>query len=280
MKDIAAMTGTSVSGVSRCLNLVSAMRPAQLPEVLSFDEFKGDTNGERFHSIITDPKNRRIFDILPTRNARDIQEYLRQFDNRDKVKYVVIDMNRGYRDVAKTFLPCAKIVIDRFHVVRYCTWAMDDVRRRVQKALPPEKRRYFKRSRRLLLARRSRLSDEDRAAVDVILYHSEDLIRAYALKELFFQFMDSHSRHQAALVLDEWMDAADRLMLPEFKACRNMLSSWKPYILNAFDVPYSNGFTEGCNNASKVLKRLAFGFRCFANFRKRILLAAPSYPYI
>ena len=51
-----------------------------------------------------------------------------------------------------------------------------------------------------------------------------------------------------------------------------VLRNWEPYILNAFDCPYSNGFTEGCNNAIKVIKRVAFGYRSFHNFRRRILL--------
>ena len=100
---------------------------------------------------------------------------------------MVMDRNQGYRDIARTFFPQAKIVIDRFHVARYCTWAMDDVRRDVQKHLLPASRKHFKRSRRLLIARRASLSEEDRAAVDVMLHFSERLYQTYALKELFFQ---------------------------------------------------------------------------------------------
>ncbi|MBU5452561.1 transposase [Pseudoflavonifractor sp. MSJ-30] len=37
------------------------------------------------------------------------------------------------------------------------------------------------------------------------------------------------------------------------------------------DVPWSNGFIEGCNNKTKVLKRICFVMRSFYNFRKRIL---------
>ncbi len=86
-----------------------------------------------------------------------------------------MDMNRGRWDIAKASLPQAKIVIDRFHVIRYCAWAMDDVRRSVQKSLQPATRKYFKRSRKLLTARRSSLSDEDESAVDVMLNFSEKL---------------------------------------------------------------------------------------------------------
>ena len=281
MKDIARDTRTSVSGVARCLALYPQGKPRELPRVLSFDEFKGNANGERFQCILTAPEERRILDILPDRRGSTIQSYLRSFSNRQDVQYVVMDMNQGYRDIARAFFPQAKIVIDRFHVARYCTWAMDDVRRAVQKHLLPASRKHFKRSRRLLIARRALLSEEDRAAVDVMLHFSERLYQAYALKELFFQFMDAKSSSTAAELLSKWFDAYDRLQLPEFSPCRRMLKNWKPYILNAFDCPYSNAFTEGCNNAIKALKRVAFGFRHFSNFRARILqVANPAYPTI
>ena len=281
MKDIARDTRTSVSGVARCLALYPQGKLRELPRVLSFDEFKGNANGERFQCILTAPEERRILDILPDRKGSTIQSYLRSFSNRQDVQYVVMDMNQGYRDIARAFFPQAKIVIDRFHVARYCTWAMDDVRRDVQKHLLPASRKRFKCSRRLLIARRASLSEDDRATVDVMLHFSERLYQAYALKELFFQFMDAKSSSTAAELLSKWFDAYDRLQLPEFSPCRRMLKNWKPYILNAFDCHYSNAFTEGCNNAIKALKRVAFGFRNFSNFRARILqVANPAYPNI
>ena len=38
------------------------------------------------------------------------------------------------------------------------------------------------------------------------------------------------------------------------------------------DTRASNGFTEGCNNSIKVLKRISYGLRNFDRFRGRILL--------
>lgn len=129
MKDIAQDTGTSVSAVVRCLSLLNVRKPDKLPRVLALDEFKGDAGGERFQCILTAPENRKIFDILPDRTVSTLQDYIKPFQNRHEVEYVVMDMNRGFRDVARAFFPQAKIVIDRFHVIRYCTWAMDNVRR-------------------------------------------------------------------------------------------------------------------------------------------------------
>ena len=280
MKDAAKDAGVSISGVQRVLKIAPVSKPSRLPEAISFDEFKGNAGGERFQCIVTDPLNRRVFDILPSRTVETIQDYLRPFPNRDEVKYVVMDMNRGFRDAAKAFLPNAKIIIDRFHVVRYCTEAMENVRRSFQKALPKAQRKYFKRSRRLLLAHRDRLTEEDRAAVDVMLRFSDQLLQAYALKEAFYDFMAASNRAEAEHRLDFWLESCDRLNLPEFRPCRRMLVNWRPYILNAFDIHLSNGFTEGCNNAIKTLKRLAFGFRNFSAFRARILLAVSPHPYI
>ena len=119
---------------------------------------------------------------------------------------------------------------------------------------------------------------EERTAVDVMLRFSDQLLQAYALKEAFYDFMEAPSRDEAERLMDFWLEACDRLNLPEFKPCCKMLANWRPYILNAFDIRLSNGFTEGCNNAIKTLKRLAFGFRSFTAFRARILLAARTHP--
>ena len=280
LKAIAEDTGTSLSGVVRVLNALAVPGPKALTEAISFDEFKGNLGGERFQCIVTDPLNHCVLDILPRRTVESIQDYLHSFPNRGEVKYVVMDMNRGFRDVARTFFPNAKIIIDRFHVIRFCTQAMDDIRRNVQKLLPADQRRYFKRSRRLLLKHRDELSDEDRAALDVMLRFSDRLAQGYALKEAFFHFMAAPDRTEAGRRLDFWFDACDRLRLPEFMNCRRMLRNWRDSILNAFEVRLSNGFTEGCNNAIKTLKRASFGCRNFSRFRKRILLSFSFHPYI
>ena len=270
-KEIASTLGVSESSVGRWMNLLEFGKPALLPRVLSIDEFRGNTEYGKFQCILTDPVHKRIVDVLPTRYHTQIYDYLRAFPNRNQVQYFVMDMNREYLDIAKKLLPNAKIVIDRFHVVRYCTWALENVRKRVQMKLLPEQRKYFKRSRKLLLAHMHDLSAENKAAVERMLIMSRDLREAYLLKEKFYDFMDSSDSSQAKERLRIFRAYAFVTELPEFASCLTMLNNWEPYILNAFDCPYSNGFTEGVNNKIKVLKRIAFGYRSFHNFRTRIL---------
>ena len=271
-KDIANAVNVSPSSVGRWLQLMEYGRPNKLPKVLSIDEFRGNTQYGKFQCILSAPTEKRVVDILPTPNESDISRYLSAFSNRKEVKYFVSDMRKEYISLAKRLLPNATIVIDRFHVVRYCTWAVENVRKRVQKKLLPEQRRYFKRSRKLLLARMSKLSPESKAAVERMLCFDRDLREAYLLKEKFYEFMDSKDSVQAKERLRTFRAFAFTADISEFQACLTMLQNWEPYILNAFDCPYSNGFTEGCNNTIKVIKRIAYGYRNFDNFRRRILM--------
>lgn len=137
-KDIAKRLGISQSTVARWLQLADYGKPPKLPKVLSIDEFRGNTDAGKFQCILTSPKDKTIVDILPDRTAAHILDYLKAFPNRDKVKYVVMDMNKEYLKIAQALFKNATVVIDRFHVVRYCTWALENVRKRVQKNLLPE----------------------------------------------------------------------------------------------------------------------------------------------
>ena len=93
-KEIANSLGVSESSVCRWMNLLEYGRPAQLPKVLSIDEFRGNTEHGKFQCILTDPVHKRIVDILPTRYHAQIYDYLREFPNRKQAQYFLIDMNR------------------------------------------------------------------------------------------------------------------------------------------------------------------------------------------
>lgn len=272
-KDLSKEFNVSESTVCRWMNLTECGKPNDLPNVVSIDEFKGNVDGEKFQCILTAPTEKRVLDILPDCKERHIYEYLQRFKNRNQVQFFVSDMRKEYIAMAKHLFPNAKIVIDKFHVVRYCTWAVENVRKRVQKGLHPDERKYFKRSRTLLLLRKDKLKDNGKEAVIRMLRFHKDLANAYLLKEKFYAFMTSENSLAARERLHALILFAAAANLPEFEPLLSVLRNWTQYILNAFDCEYTNGFTEGCNNKIKVLKRIAFGYRNFANFRQRILLS-------
>jgi transposase len=242
----------------------------KLPEVVSIDEFKGNTSGEKYQCILTDPVRHRILDILPARYNHKLTEYFGQLD-RSQTKHFVSDMWSTYASIAQTYFKNSNYVIDKYHYIRQVFWAFEAVRKEEQKKFSKTRRIYFKRSRILLNKRYQFLTPEQKQQVDLMLYASNRLLTAYSLKEQFFKVLESSDSVSARTALSHWIMAAQNSELSRFVACGNTMVRWSKGILNSFDCPYTNGFTEGVNNKIKVLKRNAYGYRNFRRFRNRIL---------
>lgn len=276
LKILAIRYGVSVSTLHRWQQLLDYGPPNTLPEVISIDEFRGNANHEKFQCALTDPVNRRLLDVLPSRKSEALRSYFLQFSlaQRKRVRYISIDMSSLFYNTLKPLFPNAIFIADRFHVVRQVIWAFDMVRKEIQRSLSKYRRRYFKRSRKLLIRRRSELNETDLDAVDNMLNVSNKLATAYYLKELFYEVMDSPNRSQAVQHLLHFKLTAHVSALPAFQSILTMLANWEDCILNSFDFRITNAFTEGMNNKIKVIKRVAFGYRNFENFRRRILAAS------
>lgn len=243
----------------------------KLPKVLSIDEFKGNADGEKYQSIITDPQAKKILDILPNRFEADLIQYFRSFPSRYQVVYFISDMNPHFREVAKACFPNATLIADRYHVIRQTIWAMERVRKNEQKKLSARFRRYFKKSRFLLNKSPNKLTEDDMNRLALMFEISPRLADAYRLKCEFLRIMKAGSSVEAKPQLLQWLHSVTIMDISEFDDCTNAFRNWFNEILNAFDVPWTNGFTEGCNNKTKVLKRVCFGVRNFRRFRNRIL---------
>ena len=274
MKDVAKISNLSSSTVSSLLPCLSTSA-SYLPEVLCIDEFRGNTGNFKYQVSLIDGKIGKPIDIVECRHKHYLFSYFNKFTlaERSKVKYVIMDLWQPYKDLAKHFFPNAKIVADRFHYSRYIVQALDSVRKEVQNKLTPEERRYFKHSRKLLLSRNINLSKEQRAELDYILInYSEKLRRVYNEKEELLDIIHSGEKFLAIDKLNKWVKDNLDSNYEELNECAKTYSNWIEEIRNSLLVPYSNGVMEGYNNKIKVLKRVAFGFRNFQNFKARILL--------
>lgn len=87
--------------------------------------------------------------------------YFLQFplQKRKNVQYLVMDMSQQFRDIMTCCFPDAKIVTDKFHVCRHVTWAVENVRKSEQKKFSDTRRKYFKRSKWLILKHQKDLKE-------------------------------------------------------------------------------------------------------------------------
>ena len=270
---VSKMYSLSVSTIIRLFDILSYQAPDKLPEVIAIDEFKGNTGNEKYQAILTDPKTGIVLDILPDRKTGHLISYLKQWNKstRGQVRFFVSDMWKPYTDLAAIYFKNAIPLIDKYHYIRQIIWAFERVRKKIQKQYGKDNRLLFKHSKRILTMRKSKLNSEQLLQVEHILYLNKDIRQAYYLKEQFYKILDSKNRTDAKKLMSEWIMDAEASGLKDYENSASTLKNWSTSILNTFDYPYTNGFTEGCNNKIKVLKRNAYGYRNFKRFRKRIL---------
>ena len=273
LKQISQLTGVSVPVICRLLDTLSYQPPDRLPKALSIDEFKGNASTGKYQCILVDPKKRRLLDVLPDRTQSHLADYWRSFPGkeREKVKFFVCDMWRPYTELAETFFPNAKIIVDKYHFIRQVTWAIEKVRKRLQRSMQASLRKYYKRSRKLILTRYKKLKAENKQACDLMLQYSDDLRLAHRMKEWFYDICQMEGYRSQQKEFDDWIANARESGIKEFEDCARTYQSWRKEILNAFKYGLTNGPTEGFNNKIKVLKRSSYGIRNFKRFRIRIL---------
>lgn len=278
-KEAAENYGTSITTLIRRFDRISEseIKPVKkLPKVIAIDEYKGDTKEGKYQVIIADGLTKEPLDILPNRYKRTIKDYLRKYG--ENVEIVIMDMSPSFKAAVQESLGKPVIVADRFHFCRYIYWGLDGVRRRIQKEFHPFDRKKCKRMKHIFHKAYDRLSDKERWYLKRYLNESEELKRAYALKESYRKWFLRAKKYGETNIkkvkqeLKEFYYRVEESGIPEMMKAIETFKNWQVEILNSFVYNLSNGFLEGINNSTKVIKRNAYGFRCFKRFRAKILL--------
>ena len=265
----------SSQNVSRLMNKFMPIfhNTTSLPEAIGIDEFRGNSGGNKFQVAITDLKTHKVIDVISDRSEDALYNFFRKISNPKNVKLVAMDLSLFFKKIIADVFPNAKIIADTFHFTRLMHWALDNVRKEVQKGLPKDMRIYFKRSRSVLHKRINDLNPDEYNQLTNMLDYNENLRWAYSIVQNLFEIIDEKNPDKKVALFKEFMTYASNCDLPEFNKHIQTYFKWHKYIINSFYTNYSNGITEGLNTKIKTLKRVSFGFRNFQNFRLRILMA-------
>ena len=265
----------SSQNVSRLMNKFMPIfhNTTSLPEAIGIDEFKGNSGGNKFQVVITNLKTHKVIDVISARSEDALYNFFRKISNPKDVKLVAMDLSLFFKKIITDCLPNAKIIADTFHFTRLMHWALDNVRKDVQKGLPKDMRIYFKRSRSVLHKRINNLNPDEYNQLTNMLNYNENLRWAYSIVQNLFEIIDEKNPDKKVSLFREFMTYASNCDLPEFNKHIQTFFKWHKYIINSFYTNFSNGITEGLNTKIKTLKRVSFGFRNFQNFRLRILMA-------
>jgi transposase len=226
-----------------------------------------------FSTQLVDVECGQLLDVVEGRKAEGPKAWLenRGEDWLAKVRYATLDLSATYKSVFDAAVPHAVQVADPFHVVKHATFQLDQCRRRVQQELLGHRGRKgdpLFRARRLLAKAHERLDERGNEKLTGLLEAGDPKGQ---VRELY-----THTNAEVALTfIDELVaDMADKDMPTEVRSLGRTLKRWRLQIAAWHTAHVTNGPTEAVNNLIKRVKRAAFGFTSFRNYRVRSLLYA------
>lgn len=256
---------------------------SRLPEILSIDDFSYQKGKLAF--IAQDFETKKIITILENRTQITIRNHFFRYSKeaRNSVKVVTVDMSGSYIPMIPKLFPKAKIVIDRFHIVQHMSRALNHTRIQLmtqfdKKSLEYRALKYYwksvlKDSRKLSLnSFRSRTFGETLTPKECLteIFHLVPELKGYYD---LYQLLLFHLQEKNADYFFDLIEEALPHLNQTFKTALRTILHYKEHVTNAIELPYSNAKLEATNKLIKDIKRNAFGFRNFDNFKKRIFIA-------
>ncbi|MFZ2147036.1 MAG: ISL3 family transposase [Sedimentisphaerales bacterium] len=245
------------------------------PQIIGIDELS-IRKGHTYRIIVSDlVRQRPIWFGGTDRSEASMDlffEWLGEKKSR-KVRLVVMDMWKPFRNACASYVHGAAVLYDKFHALRHLGEALDKVRRSEYARLRGEERKFIKGQRYTLLSHRENLSLDGKKALRTLLKANKRLQTAYLLKESFGQLWEYRREAWARKFFDNWCAALKGQKLEPFEKFARMIDRhWEgiaAYCLSENKV--SLGFVEGLNNKIRVIQRRSYGLRDEEYLRLKIL---------
>ena len=189
-----------------------------------------------------------------------------------KITWASSDMSRAYTEAIKYHCPNAKLVIDRFHLVKALNEAVDEVRKEEWRNLDVEGRKAIKGLRWLLGMGPTSRSKEHTRFLNSLRKSNRRIHRAWVLKDEFDHFWSYSYLGSAEAFLKRWMTAALKSRIPSMRTFVGTLKAHYENIITFIERPLTNAVGEGINRVLKIVKNRASGFRNLENFTDIIFL--------
>ena len=225
--------------------------------------------GHRYVSNVLDADTRELLLMVEGKEGEVLSVFERELEAHGgapgQIELIGMDMSAAYRKGAGKYFPNARIVFERFHIMQMAGKALDEVRKdlarggaELEGALWATRGNEWTRS------------DEQLARRRELCAQYPKLGRAIMLREMLQDVLESED--EPSLRWWCWRAAVSRLE-PFRKVAASIRSHWDG-IVAFLETRITNGAIEGVNGLIQLAKRMARGFRNFANFRAMAYLKA------
>ena len=231
--------------------------------------------GHRYLTIVLDLDSGAVVFVGDGKGAKALKPFWKRLrGSKAKIEAVAMDMSPAYRAAVSTHLPAAKIVFDRFHVMKLFNEKLSDLRRALyREATDVMQKKVLKGTRWLLLKAAENLDEErdEKKRLKEALALNQSLATAYYLKEDLRQFWEQPGKKFGTLFLDGWIKRAEASGIKILQQMAKTLAAHRNGLLAYYDVMITSGPMEGTNHKIKTMKRQAYGFRDKEFFKLKIL---------
>jgi transposase len=256
-----------------------ARRPHVVPRQLGVDE-KAIAPGQKYVTVLSDLEHGHVIELAEDRTKESVLACVGKFslDELAKVEAIAMDMWPAYVNSFRALVTGAdkKIVFDRYHVVAHMNKALDQVRRGENKVLRGDGDDRLVGTKRLWLYGAENLPVDrydlkTRMAFADLKSSSLKTSRAWSLKEMLRSLWKQPSRAAGERWWKRWYSWAVRSRLTPVKKVAAMVKRHLPNVLTYFKHRLTNAGSEALNSVIQMLKKRAFGYRSFRNFRVAVL---------
>jgi transposase len=231
--------------------------------------------GHRYLTVVLDLDSGAVVFVGDGKGAKALKPFWKRLrGSKAKIEAVAMDMSKAYRAAVSTHLPAAKIVFDRFHVVKLFNEKLTQLRRDLHReATDTLQKKVLKGTRWLLLKAAENLDDKrnEKQKLEEALALNKSLATAYYLKEDLRQFWEQPGKRFATAFLNDWIKRAEASGIKILQQMAKTLAWHRSGLLAYYDVRITSGPMEGTNNKIKTMKRQAYGFRDKEFFKLKIL---------
>jgi transposase len=222
-------------------------------------------------AVFTNIKERTIIAVLEKRTKKVVLAHLKAMPGKERIEVVTMDMWNPYYDAVQEAMPDAAIIIDKFHVVRMASAAMEKVRKSLRAGLESKTRRKLMHDRFILLRRNKDLKPEQRETLEQWSQMFPTLATAYKLKEDFYDLWLIPQKSDAKAAYKAWRDSITGTELTSaFQPLLTAMHNWETPIFAYWDHRATNALTEALNGVTKLMQRQGRGYS-FEAIRAKML---------
>jgi transposase len=241
---------------------------------IAIDEIS-TAKGHVYLTIVLDLESGAVVHVGQGKGGDSLKEFWTRLRRSGaKIEAVATDMSPAYIDAVTTYLPGARLVFDRFHVIKLYNDKLSELRRAMYRELTETMHKDVLKGVRWLLLKRPENLDPTRKEpqrLEEALRLNAPLATAYYLKAELNEVWEQDDEETAQALLMDWILYAEATGIAMLKTFAKTLRLHAFGILAYYDHPISTGPLEGTNNKIKTMKRQAYGFRDQEFFRLKIL---------